>query len=62
MVSFKPFIAETVFHTFCTDLYRQGVKDDILARLNTLNKAGVTSDWMIIVVELRRRERETNSH
>ena len=27
------------------------MKDDILARLNTLNKAGVTSDWMIIVVE-----------
>ena len=55
-VSFQLFIAETVFHTFWTDvgsidLYRQGVKDDILARLNTLKKAGVTSDWMIIVVE-----------
>jgi len=66
-VSFQPFSAETVassgslqgqpvFHTFWTDvgdidLYRQGVKDDILAWLNTLKKAGVTSDWMIIVVE-----------
>eukprot|EP00092_Neocalanus_flemingeri_P030096 GFUD01032674.1.p1 GENE.GFUD01032674.1~~GFUD01032674.1.p1 ORF type:complete len:1160 (-),score=402.30 GFUD01032674.1:238-3717(-) len=66
-VSFQPFSAETVissgslqgqpvFHTFWTDvadidLYRQGVKDDILTWLNTLKKSGVTSDWMIVVVE-----------
>jgi len=47
---------QPVFHTFWTDvgdidLYRQGVKEDIMAWLNTLKKSGVTSDWMIIVVE-----------
>ena len=33
------------------------MKDDILARLNTLNKAGVTNDWMIIVVETPERRK-----
>jgi len=47
---------QPVFHTFWTDvgdidLYRQGVKEDIVSWLNTLKKSGVTSDWMIIVVE-----------
>jgi len=66
-VGFQPFNAELVlnsdslqgqpvFHTFWTDVvdidvYRQGVKEDILAWLNTLKKSGITSDWMIVVVE-----------
>ena len=33
------------------------MKDDILARLNSLNKAGVTNDWMIIVVETPERRK-----
>ena len=66
-ISFQPFTTETVassgsllgqpiFHTFKTDvgdmdLYRQGVKDDILTWLNTLKKVEFNSDWMILVVE-----------
>ena len=49
-------LGQPIFHTFKTDvgdmdLYRQGVKDDILTWLNTLKKVEFNSDWMILVVE-----------
>ena len=47
---------QPVFHTFWTDVtdldtYKQGLREEILGWQASIRKTGVSSDWMVVVVE-----------